>query len=164
MSDDKRLGADPLGWIGNAAGAGRPEVAATEVDGPVDSGNAAPAETESCAPVANPGLVYERILFPGPGPDSEVDMGKSRKVKLEQDMEAAEAVAHLEDFVESMKSGQISAESAGETLSIPVPGSVSFEMKLSRKKDKAKCSFELEWHIDPEEEKAVKITGKCDCD
>jgi len=147
MSDDKRLGADPLGWIGKTASMTE-DTAATP---------------EAAAAMAAPGasdLVYERIIFPGTRPESEDEMGKSGKLKLEQDMEAAAAVAHLEDFVESMKSGHISAESGEESLSIPVAGTVTFEMKLSRKKDRAKCSFELEWSIDPETEQVVKISGK----
>lgn len=150
MSQDKRLGVDPLAWIGN----GKDEAG---------SRTASSGEATTQATQVGPGVVYERIIFPGARPESEGEMGKGSKVKLEQDMETAEAIAHLEDFVESMKTRHISVESGEQTVAIPVAGSVHFEMKLSRKKDSAKCSFELEWDIDPEQE-LVRICGKKDKD
>lgn len=147
MSSDKRLGADPLAWIGADNGPGNTP--------------ASPAP-EPSAPEAS-ARDHERFIFSGPSPGQEADMSsKSTKVKLEQTMDTAQAITHLEDLLNSLKSGLVQAETPKERLSIPVPGTVDLELKISRKKDKAKCEFELSWLIDPAAEEAVTITGKDD--
>ncbi len=147
MSRDTRLGSDPLSWIGTDK--------ATQED------TATAAHQPDVEP--EPAVAgHQQIIFAGPAQGQEADMSKSSKVKLEQTMEAAQAVAHLENLLASIKSGHIQAETPKERLSIPVPAMVDMELKISRKKDKAKCSFSMSWPIDPEADKAVTITGKDD--
>ena len=152
MTKDTRLGADPLSWIGaDQAGAVAPPTAPAPGD----------ATQDATAP-ETPATDRQRIIFSGPARGQEADMSKSSKVKLEQTMDTAQAVIHLEDLLNSLKSGLVQAETPKERLSIPVPATVDLELKISRKKDKAKCSFELSWPIDPEADAAVTISGKDD--
>lgn len=149
MTKDTRLGTDPLAWMDDAAGAGRPAFGAADAPG-----EGREAGRQSSAD-------HGRIFFPGLAPDGEDHMGKSGKIKLEQVMDTETVLAHLQDVVESMRSGVLRVESGDEELAVPVGKRVEFEMKISRKKDKAKCSFELEWEIDPEAEApGVVIGGK----
>jgi amphi-Trp domain-containing protein len=151
MTRETRLGADPLARINGPAGAGAPPASAPE-----------PAEADArCPGPVAPAFDYVRIFYPGDQSASEDSMGKSKKIKLEETLPTSQALAHLQDVVDSMKTGLLLVESGEDSLGMPVPEAVEFEMKVGRKKDKAKCSFSLEWRIDPEAEKpGVSIGGK----
>ncbi|XXJ18606.1 amphi-Trp domain-containing protein [Desulfovibrio caledoniensis] len=85
-------------------------------------------------------------------------MGKG-KIKIEQTMDTAQVVAYLKDLADSLESGVIRAENENDSLVLGVPDTMQVELKLARKKDKAKCAIELEWHDDGTQADSLKISG-----
>jgi len=146
MSSDKRLGANPLSWVDPGAAAGMTPPAP---EGP------SPAAPASPATPAGPGTI-----FTAPKTITEEDaMGKS-KVKIKQTMEPAQVAAHLRDLAKSLESGTIRAESGEESIILGVADTMEFEMKVSRKKDRAKFSLEMEWADDGTRADSLKITDE----
>ena len=72
----------------------------------------------------------------------------SRKLKVQGMMELSQAVAYLEDVLQSLKEGAIRVESGNEVMSLNPGGIVDFEMQLSQKKEKEKFSLEISWKLD----------------
>lgn len=86
-------------------------------------------------------------------------MGK-QKVKIKQTLETAEVVKHLKDLAQSLESGVIRAEGDENTVILRVPGTMDFELKATRKDEKAKCSLELAWEDDGTLPGGFKISGE----
>lgn len=142
MSNDKRMGVNPLSWVDpNATSKPQEPVVATAANAPT-------------APNAFMGNIFKPA-----DTLTEEDLMAKGKIKIKKTMETAEAVTHLEDLAKSLASGVIRAESNGETIVLSAAETVKFEMKLSRKKDKAKCSIEMEWDDDGNKAEGFKISG-----
>lgn len=150
MSDEKRLGVNPLSWVDANAPAENSITggngAATEAE-PEPMGADKDSETRADSPISAPATVNQEEL-----------MGKG-KVKIKQTMDTAQAASILEDLAESLSKGVIRAENGEDSVTLCAGETVYFEMKVSRKKDKAKCSIELEWEDDGSNAAGFKISG-----
>ena len=142
MSDEKRLGANPLDWVAT-------ESSAEAVDSPFSR-----AKGPAAAPPAP-----QETLFSAPETIREEDLMGKDKIKIKQTLDTAQVVAHLEDLAQSLTSGVIRAENGGDAVVLVAAETMKFEMKLSRKKDKAKCSIEMEWEDDGSGAAGFKISG-----
>ena len=150
---DERLGTNPLDWVTPDAAATRPVTAARPSD---ETTQPAPP---ACAVKAAEAAAPRTPLFRPAGSNEEMTMGKG-KIKIEQTMDTVQVVAYLKDLADSLESGVIRAENENETLVLGVPDSMQVELKLARKKDKAKCAIELEWHDDGSKAESLKISGE----
>lgn len=146
----KRLGSNPLSWVAPEGAATTPDVPVTDAP----SSGAIPAATQAAPHTLGGGYFTPSDMF-----TKEDLMGKN-KIKIKKSMETAEAIGHLEDLAASMKNGVIRAEDGKETVVLATGETVYFEMKLSRKKDKAKCSIEMEWADDGTKLESFKISGE----
>jgi amphi-Trp domain-containing protein len=151
---DERLGTNPLDWVTpDAAPAAAPR---TPEPRPSDqTTQPAPACAAKNAEPAAP----RTPLFQAAKSNEEMTMGKG-KIKIEQTMDTAQVVAYLKDLADSLESGVIRAENEDDTLVLGVPDTMQVELKLARKKDKAKCEIELEWHDDGTQADSLKISGE----
>ena len=143
MSNDNRLGVNPLSWVD-------PNASENKTTAAQPTGLA--ATTSSVTHVFGGG-----IFAPIEKAPQEELMSKS-KVKIKQTMETAEVVTHLRDLASSLEAGSLRAESGENSVILGVGESINFEMKLSRKKEKAKCSLEMEWHDDGTQLEKLKIS------
>ena len=145
MSKDSRLGADPLSWVDPQA---TTEVRKDPASEGAKSGSAKPEAAPMPAP-ENPAQTETHAdrLFSPARSNEEISMDK-QKVKIKQILETPAVVKHLQDLAQSLESGVIRAEGGTDSLVLSVPASMEFEMKASRKKDKAKCSLEISWEDD----------------
>ncbi|EGB16124.1 hypothetical protein DND132_2921 [Pseudodesulfovibrio mercurii] len=141
---DERLGTNPLEWVTPAA--------TPEASGPAP-------ETTQPAPRADTAGPRTGLFRPAATDNEETTMGKG-KIKIEQTMDTAQVVAYLKDLADSIESGVIRAENEGGTLVLGVPETMQVELKLARKKDKAKCEIELEWLDDGSQAESLKISGE----
>jgi len=144
MSDDKRLGTNPLEWV--------------------DPNNGNAPQPGHTAPAAAPGATAQTALLsgffrPAGTITKEEQMGKG-KIKIKQTMETAQVVAYLKDLTQSLESGVIRAENEDDSLVLSVPDSMEVELKLARKKDKAKCAIELEWYDDGSKAEGLVIKNE----
>jgi amphi-Trp domain-containing protein len=146
---DERLGTNPLDWV-------NPDTARPAASGA--SGQTTQPAPPACAAKAAETAAPRTDLFKAAGSNEEMTMGKS-KIKIEQTMDTVQVVAYLKDLADSLESGVIRAENEDETLVLGVPDSMQVELKLARKKDKAKCEIELEWHDDGSQADSLKISG-----
>ena len=147
---DERLGTNPLDWVtpDAAPAPGRPSAETTQ-----------PAPPASAVKAAEP-AAPRTALFQAAGTDTEENtMGKG-KIKIEQTMDTSQVVAYLKDLADSLESGVIRAENEDGTLVLGVPDTMQVELKLARKKDKAKCEIELEWLDDGSQAESLKISGE----
>ncbi|WP_319581705.1 amphi-Trp domain-containing protein [uncultured Pseudodesulfovibrio sp.] len=152
---DERLGTNPLDWvIPDAAPAAVPPMTENR---PVDQ-TTQPAPPACATKDAEP-AAPRTALFQPAGSNEEMTMGKG-KIKIEQTMDTSHVVAYLKDLADSLESGVIRAENENETLVLGVPDSMQVELKLARKKDKAKCEIELQWYDDGSRADALKISGE----
>lgn len=151
MSEDKRLGTNPLDWVA-------PKKNNEHGDVPFPKEQAATIAPVTANRTETP-YVMQGTVFSNPDTLSEEDLMSKGKIKIKQTMETAQAVAHLEDLANSLSSGVIRAENGEESIVIAAADTVKFEMKLGRKKDKAKCSIELEWIDDGTMAEGFKISG-----
>jgi amphi-Trp domain-containing protein len=148
---DERLGTNPLDWVTPDAA---PAPAATRPSG--ETTQPAPADAAKDAGKAAP----RSPLFQAAGSDIEENtMGKG-KIKIKQTMDTIQVVAYLKDLADSLESGVIRAENEEGTLVLGVPDTMQVELKLARKKDKAKCEIELEWLDDGSQAESLKISGE----
>jgi len=157
MSEDKRLGANPLAWVAQTPPAdmeGSPftkEQAAPDPPETPERAETPERENASREPqgagITAPHTIHQEEL-----------MGKG-KVKIKQTMDTAQVAAHLEDLASSLVAGVIRIESGEDAVILCSGDIVKFEMKVSRKKDKAKCSIEMEWTDDGSKAEALKITA-----
>jgi amphi-Trp domain-containing protein len=148
---DERLGTNPLDWVtpDAAPDAARPSGETTRTTPPSDKG-----KTDGPADAPRKGL------FSPVGTENEEDtMGKG-KIKIKQTMDTPQLAAYLKDLADSLESGVIRAENEEGTLVLSVPDSMQVELKLARKKDKAKCEIELEWLDDGSRIDPIKISGE----
>lgn len=143
MSNDKRLGVNPLDWMAPDSG---------------PDPNAAPPKDDP-APASVPDSGGETFFLPAQPPTREDSMSKG-KIKIKQTMDTSQALAHIQDLAQSLDSGVIRAEDGETKLVLGVADTVQFEMKLSRKKDKAKCSIEMEWLEDEAKLDTFKIKSE----
>lgn len=150
MSDEKRLGVNPLSWVDPT----------TETNTPIRTGSvAATEETTTPEETETPPQACKTRLFHSPTTIHEEELMGKAKVKIKQTMETAQAVSHLEDLADSLSSGVIRAENGEDSVVLCTGESLKFEMKLSRKKGKAKCSIEMEWEDDGSAAPEFKISG-----
>ena len=79
--------------------------------------------------------------------DDEPKKAKSKKVKIDFEavMPRNEAVSYFEAIVAGLASGRLEFKREGETLVLNPPELLEVEVKASRKGDKGKVVFEIEW-------------------
>ncbi|NVB43385.1 amphi-Trp domain-containing protein [Pseudenhygromyxa sp. WMMC2535] len=73
------------------------------------------------------------------------DKPKKVKVDFEASMPRAEAVSYFEAIIGGLKSGRLEFRQEGDTLVLSPPDQLEIEVKASRKGDKGKVVFEIEW-------------------
>jgi amphi-Trp domain-containing protein len=144
MSKDTRLGVDPLNWMAPGTPSAQ-HVAAARNDTPPA---AAPRRTGGGG-----------LFLPADTPHKENPMSKD-KFKIKQTLDTAQVAAHLEDLADSIKAGIVRVDDGNESMVLRVGETMHFEMKISRKKDKAKCSIELEWADDGSKLESFTISDK----
>lgn len=144
MSKDTRLGIDPLNWMAPGTPPAQ-HVCVAKVCTP---------------PAAAPPRTGGRGLFqPADTPHKENPMSKD-KFKIKQTLDTAQVAAHLEDLADSIKAGIVRVDDGNDNMVLHVGEAMHFEMKVSRKKDKAKCSIELEWTDDGSRLDSFTISDK----
>lgn len=146
MSNDKRLGVNPLEWVD-------PNSKPTPGTAPAPGKGDAPAPSGAAASLGG------GIFLPAETMTKE-DIVNKGKIKIKQTMDTSEALAHMQDLIQSLESGIIRAEDGDNKLVLGVADTMQFEMKLSRKKDKAKCSIEMEWCEDETKIDGFKIKNE----
>ncbi len=67
------------------------------------------------------------------------------KIKFESVMQRSEAVAYFGALVDGLRHGQLQFRHGEENLSLAPGEQVTIEVKASKKGDKEKVEFELEW-------------------
>jgi amphi-Trp domain-containing protein len=72
------------------------------------------------------------------------------KIKFESVMQRSEAVAYFGALVDGLRHGQLQFRYGEEDLALNPSEQVLVEVKASRKGDKERVAFELEWRRDPE--------------
>ncbi len=82
--------------------------------------------------------------------DSEAQPGVPKregkgKIKFESVMQRSEAAIYFSALVEGLREGQLQFRYGEENLSLSPAQQVVVEVKASRKGDKEKVAFELEW-------------------
>lgn len=82
------------------------------------------------------------------------------KFKIKQTLDTAQVAAHLEDLADSIKAGIVRVEDGTDSVVLRTGDTMHFEMKIGRKKDKAKCSIELEWNDDKSGLDSFSISDK----
>lgn len=128
MSDDRRVGSNPLEWVDPAAA-------------PV-------ARKTETAPITEPDEAEQTTAARLIGAADNVhpeDVMSEGKVKIKQEMETGKVIEHLKDLVASLEAGTLRVEDGDQSLVLGIPETLFFEMKVKSKKDKAKCSLELSW-------------------
>ncbi|MGE4193617.1 MAG: amphi-Trp domain-containing protein [Pseudodesulfovibrio sp.] len=145
---DVRLGTNPLEWVTPDAA---PGAAPAQAPAPVQPPPACAAEGGDHTRTMTSGL------FRSAENATEEPMGKG-KIKIKQTMDTPQVVAYLKDLADSLESGVIRAENEDGTLVLGVADSMQVELKLARKKDKAKCEIELEWTDDGTQAGTLKIS------
>ncbi|ADU62198.1 hypothetical protein Daes_1183 [Pseudodesulfovibrio aespoeensis Aspo-2] len=147
MSNDTRLGVDPLNWMA-PGGPSAQHVAAVQND-TTPTGDTPPA-----SPMPRGG-----VFLSAETPLKENPMSKD-KVKIKQTLDTAQVVAHLEDLADSLKSGIVRVDDGTNSVVLCAGDIMNFEMKIGRKKDRARCSIELEWDDDGSKLESFKISDK----
>jgi amphi-Trp domain-containing protein len=69
------------------------------------------------------------------------------KIKFDSVMQRSEAVAYFSALVDGLRHGQLQFRQGDENLSLEPSEQVVVEVKASRKGDKEKVAFELEWKL-----------------
>jgi amphi-Trp domain-containing protein len=84
--------------------------------------------------------------------DSEAQPGEARreskekgKIKFESVMQRSEAAIYFGALVDGLRQGQLQFRHGEENLSLAPAQQVVVEVKASKKGDKEKVAFELEW-------------------
>jgi amphi-Trp domain-containing protein len=84
-------------------------------------------------------------------PDDEAPKRRGKgKIKFESVMQRSEAVAYFGALVDGLRHGQLQFRSGEENLALSPTDQVAVEVKASKKGDKERIAFELEWR-NPEE-------------
>ena len=79
------------------------------------------------------------------------------KIKFASVMQRGEAVAYLSALVDGLRHGRLQFRHGMESVALEPSEQVAIEVKASRKGDKERASFELEWKRPPRE--SIEITG-----
>lgn len=79
-----------------------------------------------------------------PGGSKRESKGKG-KIKFESVMQRSEAAIYFGALVDGLRQGQLQFRHGEENLSLAPAQQVVVEVKASRKGDKEKVAFELEW-------------------
>ncbi|WP_316897768.1 amphi-Trp domain-containing protein [Pseudodesulfovibrio indicus] len=145
---DERLGTNPLEWVTPDAA---PGAAPAQAPKPIQAPPACAASGHNLTEPMTSGL------FRSAENATEEPMSKG-KIKIKQTMDTPQVVAYLKDLADSLESGTIRAENEDGTLVLGVADSMQVELKLARKKDKAKCEIELEWTDDGTQAGTLKIS------
>jgi len=130
MSDVKRLGTDPLAWIGPGA----------EPEGAENPRPLLPAQSDPAPPEAT-----------GKGALTELAVrreDKETKAKLEKRLSSEQACAVLEAMLAGLRGGRLDLGREPGTWHLPVGRAMDVELKIAAKKDKARLALSLEWKID----------------
>ena len=80
-----------------------------------------------------------------PNPKSKV------KIKFASVMQRAEAVAYFSALVDGLRHGRLQFRQGMESVALEPSAQVAMEVKASRKGDKERVTFELEWKRPPRE-------------
>jgi amphi-Trp domain-containing protein len=152
---DERLGTNPLDWVTPDAAPAQ----ARRTPEAQSADEAAQPAPPACAIKSAETTTPRAPLFRAAGSNEEMTMGKG-KIKIEQTMDTSQVVAYLKDLADSLESGVIRAENENDSLVLGVPDTMQVELKLARKKDKAKCEIELAWHDDGSQAESLKISGE----
>ncbi len=147
MSEDKRLGANPLAWVAQTPPA--------EMEGSPFTKDQAPPVSEA----EETSHEQRETIFSTSVTMSKEDLMSKGKIKIKKTLDTAQAAAYLEDLAQSLSAGVVRVEDGEETLVLSTAETLKFEMKLSHKKDKAKCSIEMEWVDDGSGAERFKISG-----
>ncbi|MBF0482021.1 MAG: amphi-Trp domain-containing protein [Desulfovibrionaceae bacterium] len=126
MSDGKRLGADPLAWIG-------PGQNAATASG--EAGNQPPQPAAKAGESALAGLDVRRE-------------DKEYKAKLEKRLEIEQVCSTLDALSAGLRAGRLDLGREPGVWRLPVGRALDLELKISAKKDKARCALSLEWKIE----------------
>lgn len=78
------------------------------------------------------------------------------KIKFASVMQRAEAVAYFSALVDGMRHGRLQFRHGMESVALEPSEQVAIEVKASRKGDKERVSFELEWKRPPRESLEVR--------
>lgn len=148
MTNDSRLGVNPLSWVDSKMSSDDPSAPKPK------------AEPESTGVVsANNEIDLVRIFEPVNAATKEELMGED-KIKIKQSMETAQVVQHLKDMADSLEAGTLRAAGAEKAIVLSIPDTMDIEMKVRRKKGKASLSLELEWEDDGKKAESLKISGE----
>ncbi|HVZ34464.1 MAG TPA: amphi-Trp domain-containing protein [Polyangiaceae bacterium] len=79
------------------------------------------------------------------------------KIKFASVMQRGEAVAYFAALVDGLRHGRLQFRHGMESVALEPGEQVAIEVKASRKGDKERVSFELEWKRPPRE--ALEVTG-----
>lgn len=80
------------------------------------------------------------------------------KLKIEGLMTLPHVITRLEELLESMKKGAVRFQLGEEGVTVFPAEVLNLELKIAKKKDKEKISFELTWDVDPDAEKRVDVS------
>lgn len=75
----------------------------------------------------------------------KADKPKKVKINFEASMPRGEAVSYFDAIVGGLKSGRLEFRQDGDVLVLNPPEQLEIEVKASRKGDKGKVVFEIEW-------------------
>ena len=90
--------------------------------------------------------------------DSVSRKSKDRaKIKFASVMQRGEAVAYFSALVDGLRHGRLQFRHGMESVALEPSEQVAIEVKASRKGDKERVSFELEWKRPPRE--SLEISG-----
>jgi len=77
------------------------------------------------------------------------------KIKFESVMQRSEAVAYFSALVDGLRHGQLQFRHGDEDLALAPGEQVAVEVKATKKGDKEKVAFELEWRLADGREHAI---------
>jgi amphi-Trp domain-containing protein len=108
--------------------------------------------------MSTPELENEKPDAPTPHVESDapIESRKAKgKIKFESVMQRSEAVAYFGALVDGLRHGQLQFKNGETDLALNPSEQVAVELKVSKKGDKEKVAFELEWLRSPEEQVEV---------
>lgn len=89
-------------------------------------------------------------------PEAKPAKPKKRKVSFEASMPRTEAISYFEAIVGGLASGRLEFKQDGDSLVLNPPDHLEIEVKASRKGDKGKVVFEIQWSG---ENRPIEITN-----
>jgi amphi-Trp domain-containing protein len=88
--------------------------------------------------------------------DMDRDMDRA-KIKFASVMQRAEAVAYFSALVDGLRHGRLQFRHGMQSVALEPSEQVAIEVKASRKGDKERVAFELEWKRPPRE--SLEVSG-----